>query len=421
MHLYCERLPGWSAPADAFVTLYANEPYSFWLDREHSLDDRFSVIGDGGAASLDDLERIDDELDVPFGFRPGLVGAISYEGEELLVAADRALVFDHSKREIWFVGRFSSREGFEHWFQAALLRLALVGGETAAYKMHNAANSLTRPVARHEPLEYLQLIEAAQKHIAAGDVYQVCLTNELVSIGEVDSLYAFLRLREANPTPYAAYLRHGAVAVACSSPEQFLRVSASGLVSTKPIKGTRRRSADAVEDDRLASELAHDPKERAENLMIVDLMRNDLGRVCEPQSVSVPSLFAVETYATVHQLVSSVTGQLGPGKSSIDAVQAAFPGGSMTGAPKLRAMEIIEALEAGERGVYSGVLGYFGADGSADLGMVIRSVVFKGNQVRIGVGGGITADSEPLAEVAETQLKAGAMLAALGLEAPESW
>ena len=192
-----------------------------------------------------------------------------------------------------------------------------------------------------------------------------------------------------------------------------------GQVSTKPIKGTRPRGATPELDIAIANELQSDPKERAENLMIVDLMRNDIGKVSVVGSVAVPKLFEIETYATVHQLVSTVTGQLEESETAWSAVLAAFPGGSMTGAPKIRAMEIIQNLERGPRGFYSGCIGYLAADGSSEFSMTIRSIVFKDGVATIGVGGGITIDSDPMAELEETKLKAMALLAALN--APDPW
>lgn len=419
MKLYSERLDGWTAPADAFVTLHAGDESAFWLDREHSVDDRFSVIGSGVVAPLDSLATWQQDIDVPFAFRPGLVGVFGYEsGFDQFLSVDRALVFDHEARKIWFVGMFAEKAGFDHWLQAALLRLALVGGETAAYRNLNAQRSFDRVELRHSPERYLELIRVAQSHIAAGDIYQLCLTNELTARGSADPLETFLKLRELNPTPYATFLRIGERSMVCTSPEQFLKVTSEGWVSSKPIKGTRRRDGDAQIDAEIAQELAQNTKERAENLMIVDLMRNDIGQVCEPTSVGVPKLFEVETYKTVHQLVSTVVGKLREDSGALDAVRAAFPGGSMTGAPKLRAMEIIERLEQGERGVYSGAIGYLGVDGSVDLGMVIRTIVFESDTVRIGIGGGITSDSVPEEELEETRLKAKALLEALGLEDP---
>jgi para-aminobenzoate synthetase component I len=419
LKLYSERLDGWTAPADAFVTLHANDEYAFWLDREHSVDDRFSVIGSGVSGGLADLEALDHQTDVPFAFRPGLVGVFGYESEhDEFLKVDRALVFDHEARKIWFIGAFSSKGAFDHWLQAALLRLALVGGETAAYRNLNSGSTLERASLRHSPFRYLELIDKAQQHIAAGDVYQLCLTNEITAKGQADPLETFLKLRVLNPTPYATYLRLGERAIVSTSPEQFLKVASDGWVSSKPIKGTRRRDSDAAIDAQIADELANNVKERAENLMIVDLMRNDIGQVCEPTTVGVPKLFEVESYKTVHQLVSTVIGKLRSGQTSLDAVKAAFPGGSMTGAPKLRAIEIIGELEQGQRGIYSGAIGYLGVDGSVDLGMVIRTIVFEPSGVRIGIGGGITSDSVPEEELEETRLKAKALLEALGLEDP---
>lgn len=422
MEFFAEALDGWSSPTDAFISLYASESYAFWLDRENSLDDRFSVIGSGLPVDAPTPAPCEGSLDLPFSFRPGVVGVFGYEPESngfLLV--DRALVFDHAARQIWFVAAVKDFDEFEHWRRAALLRLALVGGETAAYRSANARFSLAPAKLRHDSEAYLQMIARAKKHIAAGDVYQICLTNQIVTTGQVDPLEVFLRLRALNPTPYAAFLRLGERALACTSPEQFLRVSRDGLVSSKPIKGTRRRDSDEVADIELANELAENAKERAENLMIVDLMRNDIGKVCEPDSVTVPKLFDVETYRTVHQLVSTVQGKLKPEATAAEAIAAAFPGGSMTGTPKLRAMELINDLERGSRGIYSGAVGYIGFDGSADLGMVIRSIVFEGDEIHIGVGGGITSDSVPAEELDETRVKAAALLEALGLGDPWDW
>jgi anthranilate/para-aminobenzoate synthase component I len=211
----------------------------------------------------------------------------------------------------------------------------------------------------------------------------------------------------------------GELALVCSSPEHFLGLDASGTVTTKPIKGTRPRSNDPHLDAQLAAELKNNQKERAENLMIVDLMRNDLGRVSQPDSVTVPSLFQVESYATVHQLVSTVQSKLRPDASVAQLIAATFPGGSMTGAPKFRAQQLIAQLEGSPRGTYSGAVGYFGIDGSLELGMTIRSLVFNGDKVTLSVGGGITIDSDPQAELEETKIKAKALLAVLG--APDPW
>lgn len=429
MRLFAKSLESWIHPSDAFVLLFGSDSHAFWLDREYHPTEKFSVIGGAkdtlqhtDAAALQaslELLRVENRLDLPFSFRPGLVGAIGFEPEHsVMLSVDRAMVFDHENRSVWFVGAFATENDFEHWTSAALLRFALVGGQQAQYRDLHSGGEVWAPSLRHKPDAYLDLIRRAQGFIAAGDVYQLCLTNEISVETSVDPLMTFLRLREQNPAPFAAFLRAGLVSVVCASPEQFLHATSDGLISSKPIKGTRRRGANVQEDEQIAQELAANEKERAENLMIVDLMRNDFGRVCEVGSVDVPVLFDVETYATVHQLVSTVQGQLRQDAKALDALSASFPGGSMTGAPKLRAIEIIRELEAGPRGIYSGAIGYLGADGSVDLGMTIRTIVFSGGRATIGVGGGITIDSNPEAELEETKLKAKALLRSLGADDP---
>jgi len=429
MRLYAKSLESWLHPSDAFVLLYGTHDFAFWLDRETHQDHRFSVIG-GTNAELKHYSQeqlveqlaalaTENELELPFDFRPGLVGALGFEAtHDALLLVDRAIVFDHDARAVWFIGAFANEYEFEHWRAAALLRFALIGGQQAQYRDLNSGGEVWAPKLRHSAESYVELIKRAQVHIEQGDVYQLCLTNQIEIQTDVDPLMTFLRLREQNPAPYSALLRVGERSVVSASPEQFLHATAKGLISSKPIKGTRRRGSNPEEDQQIAAELAGNEKERAENLMIVDLMRNDFGRVCEVGSVDVPKLFEVETYATVHQLVSTITGKLNADATIFDAVEAAFPGGSMTGAPKHRAIELVKQLESGERGIYSGAIGFIGYDGSAELGMVIRTLVFQGDHVTIGVGGGITIDSDPQAELEETKLKAKALLRALGADDP---
>lgn len=431
MQLHSAYLPGWVHPADVFVQFYASEPAAFWLDREFAPNKRFSVLGAGVEIQDSRVTKRDEvktaltrmayhpELDLPFEWRPGLVGALTYEGEERFIEASRAIVFDHRSQGMYFVGLFESQSDFDFWHHAALLRLGLSGGQVASYKhVQPGVLRTTGATLRHSAEDYLAMISSAQRHIAVGDVYQVCLTNELTIRTDENPLAVFLRLRESNPAPYSTFLKFADFSVASSSPEQFLKVQASGEVSTKPIKGTRPRGATPEIDSAIALELHRDSKERAENLMIVDLMRNDIGRVSKVGTVAVPALFEIESYSTVHQLVSTVTGQLADGESAWSAILAAFPGGSMTGAPKIRAMDIIRELERGPRGTYSGCIGYLGVDGSAEFAMTIRSIVFKDGQATIGVGGGITIDSDPAAELEETKLKAKALLAALNAADP---
>ena len=425
MRLYSASLPSRVSMPDAFIALHAKDENAFLLERDTNTGNRFSVMGAAlslvtdAKQSLADLSSfVDEEVELPFDFRPGLVGAITYEGVETFMLVDRAIVLDHEKLKAWFIGVFENEAEFVSWRDAALLRLALIGGEGAIYRHANVVSELSSSSVSslHSDEEYLALISRAKEAIARGDAYQLCLTNQLSIQTDVDPFAVYLRLREANPAPYLSYLKLGAVSVVSSSPEQFLRVSASGVVSSKPIKGTRPRSSDVVLDAQLADELRNNEKERAENLMIVDLMRNDLGKVSEPSDVVVSKLFDIESYASVHQLVSTITAVLKPGLGVFDAVEAAFPAGSMTGAPKQSAMEILAGLEGNPRGIYSGCFGYISYTGSADPAMTIRTIVFQDGVATIGIGGGITIDSDPEAELLETKLKAKALLTALGVE-----
>jgi para-aminobenzoate synthetase len=261
--------------------------------------------------------------------------------------------------------------------------------------------------------QYLEDVEASIDHLLDGDSYEICLTNQLTIETHIDPLTLYRRLRRANPAPFAAYLRFGDFAVLSSSPERFLRVGRDRDVEARPIKGTSRRGATPEEDTRLAAALAADEKNRAENLMIVDLLRNDLGAICEVGSVSVPEMMSVETYETVHQLVSSVRGRLCPEAAALDAVRSCFPPGSMTGAPKRRTTEILDRLEGAPRGVYSGAIGWLGLGGAADLAVAIRTIVLAGHRATIGAGGAVVLQSRPEREYEEMLLKAAAPLRAI--------
>jgi para-aminobenzoate synthetase len=365
--------------------------------------------------------------------------------------ADRLIVVDHQQRRTYLVALSrddGGRAAADAWRSttATTLRDFVVGQPEAAasgptHAVGGPTHAAGRPVyaeSRPEPAaeltgatadagpgwwavpsrdrgRYLADIEAALSQLRRGESYEICLTNE-IRLPPVDDPLAYFRtLRRINPAPYAAYLRLADVAVASSSPERFLRIQRDGTVVSTPVKGTAARSADPCRDDELRHGLTTSAKTRAENLMIVDLVRNDLGRVCEVGSVEVPRFMATETYPTVHQLVSTIQGRLRPTASPVDCVRACFPGGSMTGAPKLRTMEIIDRLEGRARGVYSGALGYFGLDGGADLSIVIRTAVATGDATTVGVGGAIVLDSDPADEYAETMLKARALLDAYRL------
>ena len=277
------------------------------------------------------------------------------------------------------------------------------------------------------PAAYAAAFQQVQEHLHAGNSYEVNLTYRLAQASGLDPVSAYLRLRELNPAPYAGFLQHdvpGAEAwLLSSSPERYALVT-RGLdedgdddhltVETKPIKGTTPRGDDLLSDEEQRQRLATDPRFRAENLMIVDLLRNDLSMVCEPGTVTVPTLMEVESYETVHQLVSTVRGRLRDDVSTVGALRALFPAGSMTGAPKLRTMQIIDEVEATPRGAYAGAFGWLAADGRADLGVVIRSLTTTGDGTyRLGTGGGITVHSEVADEYAESEWKAERLQRAL--------
>ena len=396
---------------------------AFFLD---SADARgsFSILGDtAGALSRsipftlgdgDILRDLEQECSTPIHGAPdlpftgGVIGYLGYECAELtmpitlrhrspypdayFVRPQSFIVYDH-QAEVAHLCALAG-EGSE-----ALLDRLEAALESAAGDGAGAGGASIGEGSWSNP-DYLGSIERAQELLHAGESYEVCLTDTYTAEATGD---IYRQLREHNPAPYAAHLVFDGVEVASASPERFLTVRGRD-VEAKPIKGTVAADQDPAQ--------LFDAKTRAENLMIVDLLRNDLSRVCEPGTVRVPGLMQVESYATVHQLVSTITGQLREGHTAVDAVRATFPPGSMTGAPKLRTCEIIDRLEASPRGVYSGALGYFGFDGQADLSVVIRTAVRAGSTVSVGAGGAIVLASDPESELAERNLKAQSVLGA---------
>lgn len=327
---------------------------------------------------------------------------------------DAVAVFDHSNG-IAFVAASGWPQTDTHARQAAAIVRArsfaalLIEAESPA-----AAARPWRP--ERSPEDFQAAIETALGYIRAGDIYQANLSLRfLAQAPEPEEIFdVYRRMRRTAPAPFGTYLRIDTdTALLSASPERFLELSPTGHVRTQPIKGTRPRSVDPVQDQRLRLGLRENTKERAENLMIVDLLRNDLARVCAPGSVTVPSLFAVESFATVHHLVSTVEGLLQPGKTAADLLSAAFPGGSITGTPKIRAMEIIGELEVAPRGAYCGALLRFTPDGAMDSSILIRTISIAGGVAAAQAGSGIVADSDPQAEVRETWLKARALLRSL--------
>ena len=450
-------------PEAAYPVIAAGARYAYWLDsaREESPMSRVSYVGvvphwaavlrienaceatnptpwDALDTALASMPEPDDIAELPEGLRGGYVGYFGYEAraalhpgrigytprhtaqtpDSLWMPAVRYLAYEHETHRAWLLGD-------KPWFEEIEPRLRELVRDSWREIPGDNAHDGDKPLSQHvEHLlfeapdceSYCADIERAQWHIYEGNSYEVCLSAESTARVEhpltPDQLFELYRTqRKHNPAPYAAYLRCGDFSVLSSSPERFLMVDTHGNAETKPIKGTCPRGANSQDDAAAAHRLRHDTKTRAENLMIVDLLRNDLSTVSDPASVQVPVLMGVESYATVHQLVSTVTARLKPGISAVHASAACFPGGSMTGAPKPSTMNIIEDLEARPRGVYSGALGFFSADGGANLSIVIRTLVAHDNGlITLAAGGAIVADSDPNAEYEEMLTKLRAAL-----------
>ena len=319
---------------------------------------------------------------------------------------DWAIVIDHQQVSARLVSRLRYPETEQNLAQIST-RIATVLGQTPAPKAtFNVAGCIRPDLSRDD---YRSAFDKVKNYLKEGDCYQVNLAQRFSAQAKGDAFEAYRTMRISNPAPYSAYLEYPELNILCASPERFLKVQ-QNMVETKPIKGTRPRSDDEEVDRRLSDELRSHPKDRAENLMIVDLLRNDLSRSCEVGSVRAPKLFEVESFANVHHLVSTVEGRLADGHDALDVLRDCFPGGSITGAPKLRAMQIIEELESQRRGIYCGAIGYVGVDGNMDSNIAIRTLTFKDRELSCWAGGGIVADSDCEAEYQETLDKASAML-----------
>ncbi len=457
------RLDGPHDPERAFLALYGDSEAAFWLDSSRLGETgRFSFIGDAagplGATIAYDVdarevtverggetevrsESIFDYLEaelrrlrplaaaLPFEFDCGFAGYLGYElkadcgarrghasplPDAAFVFADRMLAFDHERGHTYLLclAALGDGEGAEAWLDATTAALeALPAGEPRSIAAP-APGQVEFRLARSRE-RYLADIAACEERLLEGESYELCLTNSIITEVGIDPLDLYMGLRRVNPAPFASYLRFGDLAVLSSSPERFLKVDREGRAEAKPIKGTSARGASPDQDALLAARLGEDEKGRAENLMIVDLLRNDLGAVCEIGSVEVPTLMEVETYETVHHLVSTVSGCLRSGATAIDCVRSCFPPGSMTGAPKLRTMEILDELEGAPRGIYSGAIGYFGLSGACDLSVTIRTIVLSGEAATIGAGGAIVLQSDAQNELEEMLLKARAPISAV--------
>ena len=326
---------------------------------------------------------------------------------------DWALLVDHQLQRSWLVGQGRSPATREQW-HSLVTRFSQPspGPESAPFKVEG------EPRSNMSKAEYMERFQRIQQYIHDGDCYQVNLAQRFELPVSGDPWQAYLQLRQANPAPFAAYLNLPDHQILSLSPERFLQLD-QGHVETKPIKGTSPRADNLLQDQQQAEQLKQSSKDRAENLMIVDLLRNDISKSCKSGSVKVPRLFDIESFTSVHHLVSTVTGELAQGKSAIDLLKGCFPGGSITGAPKLRAMEIIEELEPHRRGIYCGSVGYIGFNGNMDSNIAIRTLLHKEGRLSLSAGGGIVADSDPEAEYAETFHKIAAILKMLRMRPAE--
>lgn len=465
LQLYTQKLARYPDAEQLFINLFAESSTAFWLDSsrvELGLS-RFSFMGDGSGVNSflvryhsQTQELIVTQSDVisrhqesifdylkreiklrhhssealPFNFNCGFVGYFGYElkaecGAELehhsplpdamFLFADRMIAIDHQEQTLYLLclTQKGQRANAEAWFNAIESQL-----DNLAPLPEVVPEQQQKPVIfrlSRSPQTYIADIHQCLHEIHEGETYQVCLTNLIKTDTTPEPLALYRNLRRINPAPYAAFFRFSDVAIACSSPERFLKIDAQGWVETKPIKGTVRRGETREEDEILRECLRTSEKDRAENLMIVDLLRNDLGQVCEVGTVHVPKLMEVETYATVHQLVTTVRGRLSSDLHAVDGIRAAWPGGSMSGAPKIRTLQIIDRLEQEARGIYSGAIGFLGLNGSADLNIVIRTAILTPEETVIGVGGGVVALSDPESEYQEMLLKAKALIHAIVL------
>lgn len=427
----CCSLP-FISPDVAFAAL-ADQPHLVFLDSATANDPRgkVSYIGFSPHSTLSltagsdpyqalrgwmkEVEAPFVPAEWPFEFSGGAVGWIGYDLARAAAGIPSRFAEMPGLPSGWF-GLYTNLLGFD-LAQGALFYLGTKeGAEEISALLRKAGDQPSLPKIQWQvELDqqcYQQRHEALRAYIAAGDVYQANLTLRFSAPrpAGVSLPILYQQLRQLSPAPFAAYLETGAGALACASPERFLRLTSRGTVETRPIKGTAARQAEPQADAKAAQDLRENPKERAENLMITDLLRNDLGKVCEIGSVRVPELWSVESYAQAHHLVSAVTGQLRAELDVFDLLAATLPGGSITGAPKHRAMQIIDELEAGPRGAYCGMLAWIGFDGAMDSAIIIRTLTASADTLYAQAGGGITWDSVWEAEYQEAMVKIAPLL-----------
>ena len=406
--------------ADPFIRLVTKGEYTEILDskgHEVSTQDPFELLKSRLANySLNQAE---------LPFEGGAIGYFAYDlarrVDDLPIQAldaenipqmmvgiyDWAVVVDHRLSRAWLVSHSFDQATEDVWPElCALFDAPLLIKSQSVFEVTSALSS------NMDYKAYTQAFDKVKRYIYEGDCYQVNLAQRFSAKAMGDAWVAYQALREISPAPFMAYMNfsnESPLQVLSASPERFLQVF-NGHVETRPIKGTRPRSLDAEQDKRNAESLQNSLKDRAENLMIVDLLRNDISKACEIGTVRADNMFALESFANVHHLVSTVTGKLAKGKTAIDLLRACFPGGSITGAPKLRSMEIIEELEPNRRGLYCGAIGYISFDGNMDTNIAIRTAIYSQGEIRFYAGGGVVADSELTKEYRETLDKASSML-----------
>jgi para-aminobenzoate synthetase len=483
LKLHSRTLAGEPLAEVLFERLFGEAEYAFWLDSADAPTTlaRRSFMGTSAGAERELLEYdvargvvtlhgvdgtrtehgsvfeiLDRQLQarrlqlpdgVPEGLVGGFVGYLGYEckadcgspvehssdvPDAVMMLANRVVAIDHTTGRTHLLAvSEGDGEDAERWLAQAesAVRDVLTAGELPKLAEPTPGRAPAEPVVfrcGRGRSQYIADIVRCKSVLSAGESYEVCLTDQIHTDASPDPFELYRILRRRNPAPFAAYLKLGELAVVSSSPERFLSVDRERRVQARPIKGTTSRGATPVEDEAQRNWLLNDEKTFAEHLMIVDLLRNDLGRVCVLDSVRVPQFMVVEPYATVHQLISTITGVLERARTPVECVRACFPGGSMTGAPKLRTMGIIDEIEREARGVYSGAIGYFGLDGSVDLSIVIRTVVMRPGETTIGAGGAIVIQSDAEEEFDEILLKARAPMSAIaqavtGSDSSDTW
>ncbi|MCZ6755799.1 MAG: aminodeoxychorismate synthase component I [Gemmatimonadetes bacterium] len=422
------------------------------IARPHTGDNAWTPIDGHALAAGREVMRpfLNDPVPGLPPFQGGLAGYLGYEfagalervpaphrrdrslPDVVLALYDWVIAWDHETADAWIIstGVPAARGERRRRAETRLRRIKeLVAGAASVHHMapglppsdHQGSVETAGVVSTFSAADYRASVTRVRDYIVAGDIFQANLSQQFSAPLPCQPFELYARLRSRNPAPFAAYFEVGSAAILSVSPERFLKVGEDGSVETRPIKGTRPRGADPADDVRLAHELLSSEKDRAENVMIVDLLRNDLSRVCRAGSIHVPTLCALESHPTVHHLVSTVEGQLAGGEDALTLLAAVFPGGSITGAPKVRAMEIIAELEPTARSVYCGAIGYVGFGGAMDTSIAIRTAIAEDGKLYFNAGGGIVADSDPDAEYRETLDKAQAFIQVLSEHAaPEA-